>query len=328
MLTAFVTGGNGFLGATLVRRLVQGGVHVRVLLRDGARAPLLAETPVEAVAGDLMAPETYRAALAGCDVLFHLAAAYTHDPAAVAAMEAVNVEGTRRVLSAAVETGVHRLVHASTIGTIGQPGDGALATEAIPFNLPHPTAYVRSKLEGERIADALAQHGAGVVVVHPVAMLGPGDWRPSASGRRVLDILAGRTLRYPAGGINWCPVADVADGMILAAGKGRPGRHYILGHGDGNLGRDEFACLIRQAAGMPAPSETVALAARARSLLRRLTSSPPAPASTGGAPDRLTCDPSRAVLELGMPQSSLLAAAQDMVAWYRESGFLVAEAGQ
>jgi len=288
-----------------------------------------------------LAPDTYRASLMGCDVLFHVAACYTHDPNQIAAMEAVNVEGTRQVLEAALEAGVSRLVHTSTIGTIGQPGDGRLATEDTPFNLPHPTAYVRSKLGGERIAEALAQSGAPVVIVHPTAMLGAGDWRPSASGRRVLDVLAGAWLRYPSGGINWCPVTDVAQGMIRAAAVGKPGRHYILGHGDGNLGREEFTRLIIQAAGLPAvpeyrqleyrqleyrQSESAALTTRARSLLRRLAT-PASPkyswaSSAGAAPDRLTCDPRRAVMELDMPQSSLLAAAGEMVAWYRKHGFV------
>ena len=321
MLTAFVTGGNGFLGASLVRRLLAGGAHVRVLMRPGAYSPLLQHLPVEQVTGDLLAPDTYRAFLSGCDVLFHVAASYTHDPNQIATMEAVNVEGTRQVLETALAASVSRLVHTSTIGTIGQPGDGGLATEDTPFNLPHPTAYVRSKLEGERIADALAQSGAPVIVVHPTAMLGAGDLRPSASGRRVLDVLTGAPLRYPNGGINWCPVADVAQGLILAAAAGTPGRHYILGHGDGNLGRDAFIRLITQAAGLLAPrTETVALTTRARSLLRRLSSRTASPSAAGAAPDRLTCNPSRAVAELNMPQSSLPAAAQEMVTWYREHG--------
>lgn len=328
MLTTFVTGGNGFLGASLVQHLLAGGAHVRVLVRPGAYAPYLPQLPVEQVTGDLLAPETYRASLSGCDVLFHVAACYTHDPVQIATMEAVNVEGTRDVLQAALAAGVRRLVHTSTIGTIGQPGDGSLATEDTPFNLPHPTAYVRSKLGGERIADALAANGAPVIIVHPTAMLGAGDWRPSASGRRVLDVLAGASLRYPAGGINWCPAADVAQGMIRAAAVGKPGRHYILGHGDGNLGRKEFTRLITQAAGLPAPLlEFAPLAFRARSLLRRLASRTASPSLAGAAPDRLTCNPSRAILELDMPQSNLLAAAQEMVEWYREHGLVASRTG-
>lgn len=328
MLTAFVTGGNGFLGACLVRHLLAGGAHVRVLVRPGAYSPSLQQLPVELVTGDLLEPDTYHASLVGCDALFHVAASYTQDPNHIATMEAINIEGTRHVLEAALEVGVSRMVHTSTIGTVGQPGDGSLATEDTPFNLPHPTAYVRSKLEGERIADALAQRGAPVVIVHPTAMLGAGDWRPSASGRRVLDVLAGASLRYPAGGINWCPVDDVAEGMIRAAAVGKQGRHYILGHDDGNLGRDEFIRLIMQAAGLPAPQPQAAtLASHARSFLHHLTSRTTAPSAAGAAPDRLTCNPGRAIRELDMPQSSLLAAAREMVAWYREQGLVASKAG-
>ncbi len=362
---AFVTGANGFLGSALVRELLADDWHVRAMLRPGANDLVLRElyaspgthAAVEPIECDLLDPEGYRPALAGCTALFHTAASYTHDPARLAGMEAVNVEGTRLLLAAALAAGVERIVHTSTIGTVGQPADAGLASEETAFNLPNPSAYVRSKLAGERIALEMAESGAPIVIVHPAAMLGPGDWRPSASGRRFLDaiqaILNNKALRYPAGGINWAPVADVAQGMILAAQHGRRGRRYLLGHRQGNLDREAFLHLVAQATGAEgrwvhrgqvAGGRSQAADGRARPSSRwqafwrhlpplatrhspsATRHSPPAtdgPArSASDGPHCLTCDPTRAIVELGMPQTSLLAAATAEYAWYRQHGYL------
>jgi dihydroflavonol-4-reductase len=315
---AFVTGANGFLGAALVKHLLALGWQVRCLLRPGAEVLALQDLPVASIEGDLRRPESYRHALAGCTALFHLAALYTHDPRREAEMMEVNAEGTRIVLEAGREAGIARMVYVGTIGVIGQPTDGSLATEDTPFNLPQPSAYVRSKLAGEQQALALAAAGAPVVIVHPVAMLGAGDWRPTASGRRVLAVLCGRTPSYPPGGINWAPVDDVARGLILAAERGVPGRRYILGHAQGNLDRRAFVGLIAAAAqrqGLPFPA--LGLRQRLRHRLAGLRRQRPADRTVAeGGPERLTCNPARAIAELGMPQSSLTAAAEAAVRWY------------
>lgn len=316
--TAFVTGANGFLGGALVRHLLADGWEVRCLLRPGANDLLLRGWPIVRIEGDLLQPECYRSALAGCTALFHLAAAYTHDPARLAEMVRVNEEGTETVLRAGAEAGIARLVYVGTIGVIGQPADGSLATEETPFNLPRPSAYVRSKLAGERRALALAAAGAPVVITHPVAMLGAGDWRPTASGRRVLAVLAGRVPPYPPGGINWAPVDDVARGLILAAARGVPGRRYILGHAQGNLDRQAFIALITAAArrvGFPLPGFGARLKQAIRHRLAALVRGRLDDHADDG-PERLTCNPARAIAELGMPQSSLAAAAEAAVAWY------------
>ncbi len=324
----FVTGANSFLGATLVRYLVEAGHVVRGLIRPSSNDILLHDLPLERVVGDLLEPESYRHALQGCQTMYHVAAAYTHDPQRLAEMEMVNGEGTRRVLTAAIEAGVPKLLHTSTIGTIGQPLDGSLATEQIPFNLTRTTAYVRSKLAGERIADTVAAEGAALVVVHPTAMLGAGDWRPTASGRLVLDFLRGIVPRYPAGGINWCPVDDIARGMMLAVERGLPGRHYILGHRQGNLDLPAFLTLLSSSTGLPQPrpprpSFSAGLQARLRARLRStLTPEPTETTGAGAAPERLTCNPARAISELDMPQSDLAEAIRREVGWYRQHGYV------
>ena len=319
MPTAFITGANSFLGATLARQLLAQNYQVRGLIRPGSNDILLQELPIQRITGDLLQPDAWRDALFGCDALFHVAASFTHDPDLIPLMEQVNIQGTRLILQAALDAGVSHLLHTSTIGTIGQPEDGSLATEETPFNLPNPSAYVLSKRAGEQIALDLAAQGAPIVVVHPTAMLGPGDWRPSASGRIVLAFLHDRPLRYIPGGINWTPVQDVARGMILALEKGRPGRRYILGHARGNLDEAAFRALMARASGKPAPRPREA---RWKQQLRRLLkTTPPQPQRRAGTyPQRLTCNPSRSITELGMPQSDLVTAARQEVAWRQQTG--------
>ncbi|NOZ51248.1 MAG: NAD-dependent epimerase/dehydratase family protein [Chloroflexi bacterium] len=323
MPTAFVTGANGFLGAHLVRELLHRGTRVRALMRPHSDDRLLQNLVIERITGDVLHPDTYRPALDGCDTVFHVAAAYTHDPAHIADMERVNRHGAEAVLMAAVAAGASHIVHTSTIGTIGQPPPPQVATEDSPYPLPDPTPYARSKLAGEQVAAQLAADGAPIVIVHPVAMLGTGDWRPSASGRLVLAFLQKQTLSYLPGGINWCPVTDVARGMILAAERGQPGRHYILGHAHGNLDEAAFRNLLSQASGLP-PYPPQPRSQRLRRQLGRWRRRPQAPSApaTGHPPARLTCDPSRAVTELGMPQSDLTAAASAGIRWYRQHGFV------
>ncbi len=320
MPTAFITGVNSFLGATLARELLTQGYHIRGLIRPGSNDILLRGLAIQRVTGDLLQPQSWLDALPGCDFLFHVAASFPHTPQQLAAMDEVNIRGTQLILEAGVAAGIPRIVHTSTIGTIGQPRDGSLATEETPFNLERPSPYVRSKRAGEQLALSLAAEGAPIVVVHPSAMLGPGDWRPTASGRIVLAWLHGRPLRYIPGGINWTPVQDVAQGMILAAQKGQPGRRYILGHARGNLDEAAFRALMARASGKADPTlQPPGWRRRLRHLFSRRKRPKTAP-SAGNTPQRLTCDPTRAITELGMPQNDLLSAARREIAWYRKTG--------
>ncbi len=317
-MAVFITGVNSFLGAHLARALLAQGHQVRGLVREGSNDVLLQSLPqVHQVVGDLLNPYTWRHALQGCDAVFHVAAHYTQNPAEVPQMIEVNTTGTRYVLEEALEAQVPRIVHTSTIGVIGQPASGRLATEEDPFNLPNPSPYVRSKWMAEQIARELAQQGAPIVIVNPTAMIGPGDWRPSASGQKVLAYLHDRPLPYPPGGINWVPVEDVAHGMILAMEKGQPGRRYILGHLKGNLTREQFLELMAQASGKPRrPSSSPWW----RRLARLRSSRAHVSSSQSTLPSRLTCYPIRAVEELGMPQSDLMMAARRAVVWYQQMG--------
>jgi len=312
-MIALVTGATGFVGRHLARLLLARGERVRVLVRRPEAAEPWARAGAEVVLGDLTRPGDLGAAVAGCEVVYHVAAAYSTRPQDVAWLYQVNVRGTLNLLLAAHDAGIRRVVHTSTVGTIGRPADGAIPDESAPFNLWDASHYVRSKYFGELIAQGLADAGLSAVIVHPTACVGPEDVASSATGRRLLAFLRGQWLPYPAGGINFVPVADVAHGMVAAAERGRVGEHYILGHAQGNLDEETYLAMMMRVSGQPAPRPPRwGIWARLRGRA----------GARGHLPEALTANPTRAIRELGMPQSDLAEAFRQAVAWFRANGYI------
>jgi dihydroflavonol-4-reductase len=247
-------------------------------------------------------------------------------------MYEINVRGTRSVLEAARRAGVPRAVHTSTIGTIGQPAGGALATEVVPFNLwDSASHYAKSKYLGEVVALNICRMGLSVVVVNPCAPVGPRDIKPTSTGQRIVEYLRGKKPSFVAGGINFVAVDDVAEGHVLAAERGRAGERYILGHADGNLCLPQFMDLLADVSG--APKRSTKKMDRARRTFSRAVAAMRGPVtrrragsgSQGHRPAALTCDPSRAIRELGLPQTPLRTAFAEAVAWFREQGYANAD---
>ena len=318
---AVVTGANGFLGAHLVRALLARGVEVRAVVRPTSDVRVLAGLDIDLRRGALDDAAFMREVLRGADALFHLAALYSQRPEDIGLMYRVNVGIVRALMKLAWDVGVPRIVHTSTIGTIGRRKDGLPPDESVPFNLwDRASHYVRSKHLGELAALTWAGMGAPIVVVNPTAPVGAYDWRPTATGRRILAVLEGRVPSYPPGGINFVPARDVAEGMILAALKGVPGERYILGHSEGNLDLDTFLRLVGECAGLePLKRERGGSAWRrlltwGRRVIRRRR------AISGHAPDALTANPRKAIDELDMPQSDLRTAFEEAVRWFHRAG--------
>lgn len=313
-MRALVTGATGFVGMWVARLLLEEGTQVRVLVRPGSDRRNLAGLDVEFVEGDLLDPESLADALAGCDELYHVAALYSSREEDAPLMYEVNVGGTKALLKAARRAGVRRVVHTSTIGTIGRPADGSLPTEDAEFNLwEQGSHYARSKFLAETVALAMAQEGLPVVVVNPCAPVGAGDIKPSSTGQRIVDYLNGREPSYLEGGINFIAVRDAAAGHILAARRGQPGRRYILGNAAGNLTRQDFYRLMERVSGVRPPR------ARSRNPLRWWRR--PARGGRGFQPAALTCNPARAIQELGLPQTPLEEAFAEAVEWFRAHGY-------
>jgi dihydroflavonol-4-reductase len=320
-MRALVTGGNGFVGSAVVRALLAQGWEVACLVRPQSDLRNLQGLEVALIPGDLEDPSSLRRALPGCRHLYHVAAFYSSRPEDAQRLWRINVEGTRHLLHAAAEAGLERIVHTSTIGTIGRPPEGRLPTEEDPFTAWETASpYVRSKLEAERLALELAHRGAPVVVVNPCAPVGAGDLKPSSTGARIVAYLQGREPSFLPGGINFISVEDVAQGHLLAAQRGRIGARYILGHAQGNLRREDFYALMEAVSGVKPPVvRHGGLRGTLRALLRRGSAGTPA---AGHQPFALTADPGRAIRELGLPQTPLEIAFRQAVAWFRAHGYI------
>jgi dihydroflavonol-4-reductase len=243
---ALVTGAAGFIGSHVVVALAQAGASVRAFDRE---VPCELPAGVAFVQADLLDRDALRRALEDCDTVFHLAAVYSYSPREAAAMERVNVEGTRVLIE---EAGARRIVHTASCATCG-PVAGRAATEAdapAPWELRVP--YKRTKLAGERMALEATARGANIVIVNPTTPVGPGDRRPTPTGKMVADVAAGRSRAYLArSALNIVAVEDVARGHLLACERGRAGQRYLLG-GE-NLSMREVFAVIAESVGRRAP---------------------------------------------------------------------------
>jgi dihydroflavonol-4-reductase len=252
-MRALVTGASGFIGSHVVTALARAGADVRAFDR---RPPADAPANVEPVTGDVLDRDAVARAAEGCDAIFHLAAVYSYARADAAAMQAVNVEGTRVVLDVAARNGSRRVVHTSSCATCG-PARGRPATEAdAPPGWELGVPYKRTKVDGERLALRAARDGLDVVVVNPTTPVGPGDLRPTPTGRMVADVARGRSRAYLArSALNVVAVEDVADGHLKAYEHGRAGERYLLG-GENLTLREVFA-IVAAAAGRRPPRAAV-----------------------------------------------------------------------
>jgi len=325
-VSVLVTGATGFIGANLVRELLRDGARVRVLVRPQSDRRVLAGLPVEVAVGDLLAPASLPPALEGVSVVYHVAADYRLWAPDPAVLYRVNVEGTRALLAAAAAARVARVVYTSSVGTLGIPPDGRPGTESTPVRLEEMVNhYKRSKFLAEREAEAAAARGVPVVIVNPSAPVGPWDWKPTPTGRMLVDYLRGRMFAYLDTGLNLVHVRDVARGHIAAAERGRVGERYILGHAEGNLRLGEIFARLAALTGVPAPRwrlpHAAALAlATLFEAVARVTGREPLASRTAVAMarKRMFFDPGKAVRELGLPQTPVDEALRDAVAWFRE----------
>jgi dihydroflavonol-4-reductase len=324
----FVTGGTGFVGAHVVRALLRRGRAVRCLVRPSSRRDNLRELPVELAEGDLRDPESLRAALVGCETVFHCAAdyrLYSRDPSAI---YETNVRGTGHLFEAASSAGVRRVVFTSSVGALGRaPAKGA-ANEATPVTEREMIGhYKRSKFRAEELAREWARRGLPVVIVNPSTPVGEYDIKPTPTGKMIVDFLNRRMPAYVETGLNLVDVRDVAEGHLLAADKGRPGERYILGNR--NMSLKEILDTLAQITGLPAPRVRLPLwvplaAAAADTAVSRLIGREPRVPLEAARMSlhRMYFDSSRAVAELGLPQSPVEGALARAVGWYRENGYV------
>jgi len=334
-MNCFVTGASGFIGANLVHELVARGHRVKALLRTQSDLRGLAGVDFERVDGDVSDREMLKQAMRGCDWCFHVAASYHLWLRDYKPMYAANVEGTQNVIEAAARAGCRRIVYTSTVGCIGLPktfrGQTTAPTDETASVVESQLSnhYKISKWRAEKVARQLASKGLPVVIVNPSAPIGPRDVKPTPTGQVIVDFLNRKMPAYLDTGLNWVHVRDVAVGHILAAEKGRIGERYILGNAEGNWTMKEAFAVLEEITGVRGPRIKIPygvalLAAHVDELKSRFTGKPPrAPlAGVRMALHMMFFNPSKAIRELGLPQTPPKQALTDAVEWFRANGYV------
>jgi dihydroflavonol-4-reductase len=328
-MTTLVTGSTGFVGSHVARQLVAAGHCVRVLVRPSSNLQALEGLPVERVEGDLRDALSIDRAMRGVRRVFHVAADYRLWTKVPEEIYESNVEGTRRLFEVAAQAGVERIVYTSTVATIAVPGhDGQLPNEATPATLDQMIGhYKRSKFLAEVEAIKAAAAGVPVVIVNPTAPVGPGDWKPTPTGRIIVDFLNGKMPAYVDTGLNVVAVEDVAAGHLLAAEKGRIGERYILGNRNMTLKQILEALAPiggRRAPRVRLPHAFVLAAGYADEWFSRLAGREPQIPVEGVkmSRHRMFVASDKAEKELGYKPSSVEAAFERAVHWYEEHGYV------
>jgi dihydroflavonol-4-reductase len=329
-MKTLVTGATGFLGSHVARALAGRGENVRVLVRPSSDVRALEGLNAERFTGDLRDRASLERALEGVQRVFHVAADYrlwARDPREI---RESNLTGTQNLLDAARRAGVEKFVYTSTVATIAVPREGRLPTEETQSSLGEMIGhYKRSKYEAEQCALRAAESGQPVVIVNPTTPVGPGDWKPTPTGKIIVDFLNGRMPGYVDTGLNFVPVEDCAQGHLLAAERGRVGERYILG--GRNLTLKQMLDMLAMASGRPAPRwkfpYVLAYAAGCvdAGVSRLLGREPQIPLEgVRMARHKMFVDASKAGREIGFAPGPIEAALERAAAWYESNGYVAA----
>jgi len=323
---AFVTGGTGFIGANVVRLLLGEGYQVRALVRASSNLDNLRDLDVETVTGDLNDPDLWQQ-MQGCQVLFHVAAHYSLWQSDRQLLYEYNVLGTRNVLACARKAKIERTVYTSSVAAIGV-GAGKIIDETHQSPVEKLVGhYKKSKFWAEQEAMQAVQAGQDIVVVNPSSPIGPLDIKPTPTGDIILRFLRRQMPFYLDTGLNFIDVRDVARGHLLALEKGQKGDRYILGNE--NLTLKQILDQLAQITGLKAPQNSIpswiplSVAWVDEQLLAPLGKAPSVPLDgVRMAHQPMYYDASKAVRELGLPQSSILTALKDAVDWFLAQGYV------
>jgi dihydroflavonol-4-reductase len=282
--------------------------------------------PVDHVCGDVLEPKAVEAAVAGRDLVFHIAALSSYWRAKAAEVYRVNVEGTRIVMNACLKAGIPRVVHTSSASAVGVRRDGRPSDETQPFDLREKGfAYAHSKYLAEQEVYRAVTLGLQAVVVNPAAVIGPGDYN-LITGSMIVEMAKRPLPVCPPGGLCLADIDAVVDGHLAAAGRGRVGERYILG-GE-NLTFRQITAIIsgivgRRAPAWTIPAWTLPLAAAALDLANRLI---PRPLASGDqlrlSAHNIFFDSSSAAAWLGCRILPFRVAAQRAYHWRGAHGYI------
>jgi len=327
--TVLVTGATGFIGFHVAKLLAEKGFHVKALVRDPGAVPALKELGVKPVRGDIRDFEACSNAIEGCRHLYHLAADYrlwVPDPAV---MYAINVQGTKNIMRAALMHSVERVVYTSTVGVLSASTNGSPSNEDSSADIREMVGhYKRSKYLAEQEVMQCIEQGLPAVIVNPSTPVGSFDRKPTPTGKMIVDFVNGKIPAYLDTGLNFVDVEDVAAGHVLAADLGKVGQRYILGNR--NITLKEFFRILahlteRNAPAFRLPYVPVLLAAYVNEALSTwITHRHPVIPLTGVKMARkyMFFDCTKAVRELHLPQSPVEGALEKALRWFEQNNYI------
>jgi dihydroflavonol-4-reductase len=327
-MTTLVTGAAGFLGSHVTRQLAARGEDVRVLMRASSSNRAISDLPLEYVTGDLRDPASLERAMKGAKRVYHVAADYRLWAKKPQDIYDSNVGGTKNLLAAAKGAGVEQLIYTSTVATIAVDRP-ELPNEFTDAKLEEMVGhYKRSKWMAEREVLQAAKEGLPVIVAMPTTPVGPWDWKPTPTGKIILDFLNGKMPGYVETGLNFVGVEECAAGHLLVAEKGKVGERYLLGAE--NLTLKELLDTLAKITGLAAPSMKIphglALGvAYVETGFSRLFGKEPQIPVEGVkiAQHKMFVDVSRAKRELGFQPGPVAAALERAVRWYQANGYVL-----
>jgi dihydroflavonol-4-reductase len=312
------------VGWHVARKLLDRGYRVRALARDLGRLRELGE--IEGVQGDLRDRSSLDRAVVGCGVVYHIAADYRLWTRRPEEMVSTNVDGTRNLLDAARNSGVERFVYTSTVGCIGFPQDGEGNEDSAVSLEEMAGPYKRSKFLAERAALEFAGQGFPVVIVNPTAPVGDHDFKPTPTGKIVVDFVRGAMPAFLDTGLNIVDVCDVANGHLAACERGRVGERYILGAE--NLTLEQIFLRLSEITGRPAPRLQIPYAAAFAAGLvstawAEVTGKEPRAPLDGVrmARKKMWVSHAKAAQELGYSPGPAVDALARAVEWFRANGY-------
>jgi len=324
-----ITGASGFVGAAVAKHLLQAGHNVRALVRPTSPRSNLAGLRLEIAEGDLRDAGSLTRAMKDVQYLFHVAADYRLWARNPQDIITTNVEGTRALMTAAQRSGVERIVYTSSVATLKARPNGAPSDETFPLAAADAVgAYKYSKVVAERVVESMiAEQKLPAIIVNPSTPIGPGDLRPTPTGRIIIEAAAGRMPVYVDTGLNLVHVDDVAAGHLAALQKGRIGERYILGGQDVLLG-EMLGEIARRSGRSPpklrVPRQLIFPIAYGAEAIAHFTNREPFVTVTGLklAKDRMFFTSAKAERELGYRARPYGEAVAEAIAWFRQNGYL------
>jgi dihydroflavonol-4-reductase len=324
-----VTGASGFVGSAVARKLTEAGFSVRALVRVTSPRTHLAGLDLDFFEGDLRDRNAIGRATSGMRYVFHVAADYRLWARDRSEIFASNVDGTRNLMEEALRAGVERIVYTSSVATIALRSDGTAADESIPLREDQGIgAYKRSKIAAERLVEAMvAERGLPAIIINPSTPIGPGDVRPTPTGRIIVEAARGRIPAFINTGLNLVHVDDVASGHLAALRRGRIGERYILGGQDvmfSRMLRDIADLVGRRAPRVRLPWRALIPVAFAAEAVANITGREPFATLDGVrmAKYRMFFASTKAEQELGYRSRPYVEGIEGALRWFRDAGYL------